>query len=94
MWSGTYSVQANCAATVTITSGGSATLNVVIYNLGKDFQLTGEDANYVYSGSGNVQPTTTTCSTATLSGSYTFNTTGFALTSGAVSGPADSAGLL
>ena len=93
MWSGTYSVQANCAATVTITSGGSATLNVVIYNLGKDFQLTGEDANYVYSGSGNVQPTST-CSTATLSGSYTFNTTGFALTSGAVSGAADSAGLL
>ncbi len=55
-WSGTYSVQANCAAVVNITTGGSATLNVVVYNQGKDFQLAGNDATYSYTGNGVIQP--------------------------------------
>jgi len=91
-WTGTYTVESNCAAMATITSGGSPTLNVMIYNGGKDFLLTGSDATYSYSGSGILQATG--CSTSTLSGPFTFNTSGFALTSGAVSGPANSAGLL
>jgi uncharacterized protein (TIGR03437 family) len=95
VWSGTYSVESNCSATVSITSGGTGTtktLNLLIYNQSKDFQFTGSDATYAYSGSGN--PQSTGCSNSTLSGVYVFNTTGFALTSGAISGPANSAGLL
>jgi len=91
-WSGTYSVQANCAALVNITSGGDATLNVMAYNQGKDFLMTGSDASYSYSGSGVTQPTG--CSASTLNGVYTFNATGFALSTTSVSGTADGAGLL
>jgi len=94
-WSGTYSVESNCSAVVSITSGGTGTvktLNVMIYNQGKDFQMTGSDETYAYSGTGNIQ--SNVCTTGTLSGVYTFNTSGFALTSGAISGPANSAGLL
>jgi len=94
--SGAYSVQANCAAAVTITSGGSATLNVMVYNQGKDFLLTGSDATYSYTGSGVAQPLAqpTGCSAATLSGVYTFNATGFTLATNSVSGIANGAGLL
>ena len=49
-WTGTYSVQANCSGVVTITSGGSVTLNLAIYNQGVDFLVTGSDAIYNYSG--------------------------------------------
>jgi uncharacterized protein (TIGR03437 family) len=95
-WSGTYSVEANCSALVNITSGGSATLNIMLYNTGKTFLLTGSDATYAYSGSGTAQPTArnTTCSTDTLSGPFTFNATGFALATNAVSGTWNGAGLL
>jgi uncharacterized protein (TIGR03437 family) len=92
-WSGTYSVQANCVVTVTITSGGSAVLNVMVYNQGKDFQLTGSDATYSYSGTGNSQPASTTCSVSTLNGVYTVNASGYELTSNSVVGVADSSGL-
>jgi hypothetical protein len=92
-WTGTYSVEANCAATVSVTAGGNATLNVAIYNQGKDFLLTGSDATYSYSGSAVVQPTTT-CAVSTLNGVYTFNATGFTLATDSVSGIADGAGLL
>ncbi len=95
-WSGTYSVEANCSAVVNITSGGSAALNVMLSNAGKSFLLTGSDATYAYSGSGTAEPTarTTTCSTNTLSGPFTFNATGFALATNAVSGTSNGAGLL
>jgi len=92
-WTGTYSVEANCAATVSVTAGGSATLNVMIYNQGKDFLLTGSDATYSYSGSAVMQPTTS-CAVSTLNGVYTFNATGFTLATDSVSGVADGAGLL
>lgn len=91
-WSGTYSVQANCAAMVNITSGGSATLNVMIYNQGKNFLMSGADATYSYSGDGVTQATG--CSASTLNGVYTFNATGYALTANSVSGLANGAGLL
>ena len=91
-WSGIYSMQANCAGAVTITTGGSVTLNLVAYARGVGFLLTGGDAIYAYSGSGDNQPTT--CSTATLSGVYTVNATGFLLASNAVSGAGSGAGLL
>jgi hypothetical protein len=91
-WSGTYSMQANCAGVITITSGGSATLNLVSYNQGTDFLLTGNDAVYSYAGGGNTQPTA--CSAATLSGVYTFTGTGYSLSSGSVAGATAGSGLL
>lgn len=95
-WSGTYSVEADCVAAVTITSGGAATLNAMLYNQGKDFLLTGNDATYSYTGSGVAQPPAqpTGCSAATLSGVYTFNASGFTLATNSVNGVANGAGLL
>jgi hypothetical protein len=99
-WSGTYSIQANCEGTITIASGGNATFNVVLYGgsngSSPTFLLTGSDATYSYSGSGNTQPLSTqaACSTSNLSGVYTFSATGFVLTSNSVSGVEDGAGLL
>jgi hypothetical protein len=91
-WSGTYSVQSNCVGVMNITSGGSATLNIALYNTGADFLVTGNDATYSYSGNGNTQPSG--CSNTTFSGVYTVNGTGFQLTGGAVSGIVNGAGLL
>jgi uncharacterized protein (TIGR03437 family) len=93
--SGTYSVPVNCAAVVNITTGGTITLNLMLYNQGRDFLLTGNDSTYAYTGSGVFpSPQPATCSTSTLSGPYTFNTTGFQITSNAVSGAADTNGTL
>ena len=93
-WSGTYSVQANCVAVANITTGGGAALNVMLYNQGKDFLLTGDDAAYSYAGSGVIQPQATTCSASTLNGVYTFNAQGYGLNSTSVNGAANGAGLL
>jgi hypothetical protein len=73
-WSGTFSVQSNCAATVTVNTGGSASLNIMIYGQGKDFAITGSDATYSYSGSGIAQPAG--CSTSALDGPFVFEATG------------------
>ena len=94
-WSGTYSVQANCAAVVNISTGGNATFNAMVYAQGKDFLLTGNDATYSYTGSGVVQNLqSTVCSVSTLNGVYTWNATGFADATPPVSGVANSIGLL
>jgi hypothetical protein len=90
--SGTYTVQANCEGSIAVTSGGSATLNVVIYNSGAAFAITGKDATYSYSGSGNTTPSA--CSLAMLSGVYVFTGTGFGFSSGAVSAAGNITGLL
>lgn len=74
-WTGTYSVQANCVATVTITSGGNAKFNLVVYASGADFLMTGNDSTYAYSASGNTQPSG--CSAALLSGVYSITGTGY-----------------
>jgi hypothetical protein len=91
-WSGTYSMQSNCSGQITITTGGSATLNIVSYDNGADFLLTGSDATYSYAGSGNTQPGG--CSASSLSGLYSFNGTGFEFSSGAVAGAGDVVGIL
>src|SRR5579871_3524847 len=65
-WSGTYSIQANCAGAITITAGANAVFNLVVYNNGLNFLITGSDAAYYYSGSGSTPPAA--CSTALLSG--------------------------
>jgi hypothetical protein len=92
-WSGTYSMQSNCIGLVTITSGGSATFNVVSYDNGVDFLLTGNDATYAYTGSGNTQPTAA-CSTSALAGLYSFGGTGYETSGSGVIGSGDVAGTL
>ena len=91
-YAGTYSVQANCAGTIDLSSGDIATLNLAIYNQGKGFAVTGTDSTYAYTGSGSTQPTG--CSTSMLTGVYAFNATGYTFSSGSVNGVADSTGLL
>lgn len=95
-WSGTYSIQSNCEGQLTVSTGGSVTFNMVLYNVGSAagtaFLLTGNDTTYSYSGSGNAQPAS--CSVGMLSGVYTFNATGFSLNGNTVNGDADGAGLL
>ena len=92
MWSGTYTVQANCQGTITITSGGSASFTLLLYNSGKDFLLVGSDTNYAYTGSGSAQPAA--CPTATISGVYSVNLAGYPFTSTAVSGLQTGGGLV
>lgn len=91
--SGTYSMQANCVGTVTITSGDSASFTLESYNQGKSFLLTGEDSLYSFNASGTALPTTA-CTASQLSGTYSFNGNGFTLASGALSGVVDLSGLL
>jgi hypothetical protein len=101
-WSGTYGVQSNCAGTVTITSGGNATFNLVLYAtstssatntlLSNNFMITGNDATYNYSGTGNIQPAA--CSAATVSGVYAITGTGYSLSSGTVNGAGAATGLV
>jgi uncharacterized protein (TIGR03437 family) len=91
-WSGTYSVQANCAAVANITTGGSATLNIMIYDQGHDFLLTGSDAAYSYAGSG--VPQSSSCSVATLDGPYTLNASGFQTSGNTVGGTLNATGLV
>jgi hypothetical protein len=91
-WSGAYSVQANCAGVITITSGGNATLNLALYDNGIDFLITGNDATYSYSGNGNTQPAG--CSLSLFSGVYTLNANGFTLSGTSVNGSTSVVGLL
>ena len=92
-WGGNYSVQANCQATVTITSGGSATFNLVIYAGGSDFLMTGSDSTYAYSASGNTQPAS--CSASLLSGVYSITAQGYySPTSTTVGGAGATTGVL
>jgi hypothetical protein len=92
-WSGTYTMQSNCFGVATITSGGSATLNLVAYDLGTNFLATGNDATYSYTnGTGNNQPTG--CSAGTLSGVYSFSGSGFNLSGGSVVSVGNGTGLL
>src|SRR5579863_3807743 len=90
-WGGSFTVQSNCAGTVTITSGGSVTLNLMLYNQGVSFLATGTDAIYSYMASGTTQATG--CSAATLSGVYVFTSNGYSLAPGVVNGTAAASGL-
>jgi len=91
-YSGTYTTQANCAGTIGLSSGDMATLNLAIYNQGKDFVVTGTDSTYAYTGGGSTQPTG--CSTSMFTGVYAFNATGYTFSGSSVNGIADSTGLL
>ena len=90
--SGTYALPSNCAGTLNITSGDTASFTLIPYNSGKNFTLTGVDATYNFTGSGGVQPAA--CLTSTLSGVYAFNGNGFTVASSAITGVNTISGLL
>jgi len=79
---GTYTLQANCAGTVSITSGDLASFTLEAYNQGKNYLMTGQDGVYAFTGSGGILPAT--CPATLTAGSYPTNGTGFGLTSGAI----------
>ncbi len=83
-WSGTYSLQSNCVGVVTINSGDTASFSVGVYNQGKAYVLTGQDGVYSFTGSGNLLPAT--CPASIPAGSYSFNGSGFSLSSGSITG--------
>lgn len=92
-YSGTYTVPSNCLGTLTLNTGSSAAFTLVVWNSGRDFNITGSDATYVFAGSGgNILPPT--CAAATLSGAYGFQTSGFTLAGTTQTGTADEAGVL
>jgi uncharacterized protein (TIGR03437 family) len=91
-YSGTYTVGSNCAGTATITTGGNFTLNLVEWSAGNQFNVAGSDATYNYNGNGSTNPGL--CSTASLSGPYTYSSSGFTTTGSAIAGIGDESGLL
>jgi hypothetical protein len=80
---GTYTLQANCAGAITITSGDAATFSLEAYNQGKSYLITGQDGVYAFTGSGSVLPAT--CPPSLTAGAYPVNGTGFGLASSAIS---------
>ena len=91
VYKGTYSVQANCLGSATITSGDTATFTLESFNSGNAFQLYGSDATYAYSGGGNIQPAS--CP-ATISGVHEFNAQGSAISGTSFVGTLDVAGIV
>ncbi len=92
-YSGTYTVPSTyISGTITFTTGSSATFTLVVWSAGNQFNITGSDATYVYSGSGgNPHPP---CATPILSGPYTYETSGFLLSGTSQTGSADESGIL
>jgi len=90
-YAGSYAIPSNCYGTITLVTGSSATFTLVVWGSGNNFNITGVDASYVYSGSGsNSRPA---CATATLSGAYSYTASGFTLSGTTQTGSADEAGV-
>ncbi|MGA2272564.1 MAG: hypothetical protein ABSH00_03350 [Bryobacteraceae bacterium] len=90
-YAGSYAIPSNCYGTITFVTGSTATFTLVVWG-GSDFAITGSDATYVYSGSGNnVWPVA--CANTTLSGAYTFTASGTTLSGTTQTGSADEAGV-
>ena len=90
--SGTYTLPPNCAGSLNITTGDTASFTLIPYNSGTRFSLTGQDATYSFTGTGDSPPSV--CAESTLSGAYVFSGTGFTLGSSLVSGIFAITGLL
>jgi uncharacterized protein (TIGR03437 family) len=91
--SGSYALASNCYGPINFAVGSTATYTLVVWGGGNDFAVTGSDATYVYTGSGNnVSPVA--CATATLSGAYGFSASGSTLSGTTQTGSADEAGVL
>ena len=91
-FTGTYTVPSNCFGTISVTSPGAVNFSLVVWNDGRNFNIIGSDANYVYSGSGgNFQPVA--CAKSTLSGEFLYSASGFTLSGTTQNGAADESGL-
>jgi hypothetical protein len=90
--SGTYSLQANCIGTISITTGDTATYVLGAYNNGAAYFISGQDGTYSLIGSGNTVPAS--CTTSTFNGNYSFNGNGFQLSSAAIVGGSYVSGLM
>jgi uncharacterized protein (TIGR03437 family) len=90
VYSGTYSVRANCTGTINVTTGASITFAITAYAVNTStgranaFHLSGSDSTYAYTGTANGQPAA--CSVSTLHGPYPFTSTGFSLSAGNFTG--------
>ncbi len=92
-YSGTYAVAANCLGSITLSAGSAAAFTLVVWDGGKQFNIAGADATYVYSGGGgNLQPSA--CALATLSGAYAYQASGFSVTGTTPTGVQDESGEL
>lgn len=91
-YAGTYTVASNCTGSVVITTGGNFTLTLVEWGSGNDVNLAGSDSTYNYTGTASPNPGL--CSTASLSGPYTYSASGFTQTGSAIGGTGDESGLL
>jgi uncharacterized protein (TIGR03437 family) len=90
-YSGNYTIPSNCYGTLTFTTGSAATFTLVVWDGGAQYNIAGSDSTYVYSGSGNnSQPA---CATATLSGEYTYEASGFTLSGSTQTGSEDEGGV-
>jgi uncharacterized protein (TIGR03437 family) len=89
---GIYTLPSNCAGTLTIASGDTASFTLIPYNSGQNFTLTGQDTTYNFTGSGASQPAA--CLTSTLSGVYAFSGNGFSIAASAITGANTISGLL
>jgi uncharacterized protein (TIGR03437 family) len=92
-YSGTYTVPSNCYGTITLTTGSAASFALVVWSSGTQYDITGSDATYVYSGSGSSNQPQGGCAAATLSGTYTYDASGPSLSGTAETGSADEAGV-
>lgn len=91
-YAGSYAIASNCYGPINFVAGSTATYTLVVWGGGSDFAVTGSDSTYVYSGSGsNIRPAA--CATATLSGAYSFDASGFTLSGTAQAGSGDEAGV-
>jgi hypothetical protein len=89
---GTYSLQANCTGTVTITSGDMASYSLYSYNQGRDYLMAGQNGTSAFTINGVVLPAT--CPSSLTAGSYPVNGTGFGLASNVLSSAIDVIGVL
>ncbi len=76
-YAGTYTLPSNCLGTISFTKGSSATLALLVWSAGAQFDISGTDAAtgttpaFVYGGNGsNAGPPA--CATASVSGPYTY----------------------
>ena len=89
---GEYNPGSNCVGTLDIAVGDNAAYTLIVYNHGKNFTITGQDATYALTASGGLPPSS--CPASLLSGTYAFNGTGFTLFSNTISGVNSISGLL
>ncbi len=91
--SGTYTVSPNCSGTLQITTGAPINLAMVVSGGGRQLSVAGQDSNASYAGgASNFAPVA--CAASSLSGEYTYQTTGFTESGTTINGGGDEAGIL